>query len=105
MERDVMAKLPASVFKALAARAIERANKANSVENANDISVLKRAHDKTGYYYIPYKDAITSFLMAGYSAKKAEEHIKSWYEYDLVSIMFLDTYQLIGFDPESVGVI
>lgn len=96
-----MARLPASVLKELAAKAIDRAEKATSAVNENDNSTLgplMLAHKETGNYYLMYNDAVRAFLIAGYSEKTAEKTIKSWYDYDLISIMFKGSYKLIGFD-------
>jgi hypothetical protein len=98
-----MAKLPSSILKQLTARAKDKTKKIKSLEgtDASD-TVLIKAHDKTGNYYLMYSDAIRSFLVAGYSENAAEKYIKTWNEYDMTEVWYLDTYKIIGFNTVEI---
>lgn len=98
-----MARLPSSILKQLTARAKERTK---TIKSANDPqtedTTLIKAHNKTGNYYLMYDDVIRSFLLTGYSEKAAEGYIKTWREYDMVDVWYLDTYKLIGFNAFEI---
>ena len=98
-----MAKLPSSILKQLTARAKERTNKIRSNEDFDSSdTVLIKAHNKTGNYYLMYSDVIRSFLVAGYSENAAEKYIKTWNEYDMAEVWYLDNYKVIGFNAGEI---
>ena len=97
-----MAKLPASILKQLSARAKERANLVNAMDESNKDTPLLKAHKKTGNYYLMYEDAIRSFLVAGYDEKTADKYINIWKNYDLIDVWYLDKYKLIGFSSIEI---
>ena len=92
-----MARLPSSILKQELARAVDKASKIESHKDSVNYSVLMKAHEDTGNYYLMYKDVIRSFLLEGYSEEKAEKYLKHWYDYDIISVEWVEGYKLVGF--------
>lgn len=94
-----MGKDPGLIFKQISAKAIHRSKQAISVENEN---ILTSAHDKTGAYYLFYKDVIKAFMLEGYTDTRAEKYIAKWIDYDLANVLYEGSYKLLGFYESEV---
>lgn len=91
-----MGKNPGTIIKEQRAKAREAAIKAESAGWKYDV-ILKEARDKYECTCGYYKELMQAFMAEGYTAYRAEKHIKEWVDYDLIMITYLNGYKLVGY--------
>lgn len=94
-----MGKNPSIIIKEQGAKARRKREKMDSVKHSGE-SVLDKASktNKNALIYGFYDDLVKAFIVEGYTTKKAEKHIREWIDNDLLSMMWLDGFQLVGYD-------
>ena len=91
-----MGKNPSMIFKDLcrSAKTKQSVSKKEILTGIDELIYNLTIRD--GCYYVPYNDAIRSFLIEGYSEQKALKHLKQWAHYDLAWPTKYEGYKLLA---------
>lgn len=90
-----MGKNPNTIFRELYKRARIRHGKIEKSGGKNPVYDMDK---EDGCYYVLNKEVIKSFILEGYSEKRANCHITKWLDYDLITVRYdCDGTKYIGF--------
>jgi len=94
-----MGELPSTIFRELYRNTREKHKKICSTDGTNPVVEMSK---QDGCYYVPYKEVMQRFIIAGYSEKKATARIQDWINNDLLYIRYSNGYKYIGFSKEGI---
>ena len=98
--RDIMGELPSTIFREIYKRTSERHRKAESIEGG--VNPVFEMSKEDGCFYVPYKEVLQRFIIAGYSEKKATARIQDWVNNDLLYVRYSNGYKYIGFSKDGI---
>lgn len=96
-----MGKNPCIIIKEQGAKARKRRARLNSLDHER-VSVLEKAEEQmnNGLIYGFYQDLMKAFMVEGYPVIRAEKHIKEWAENELIDVVWVDGFHLVGYGED-----